>query len=53
MTDKKKYWYFIIIQECPVCGRGETYKERRYTPKPEARNLRYEYVEYYDHCEEY
>ena len=30
----KPHWYFITYRECPVCGRCEEYRERRYTKKP-------------------
>ena len=30
----KQYWYFISCEECVLCGRSRTYRERRYTPKP-------------------
>lgn len=36
MADKsEKYWYFVSVIECPVCGYTETFKERKYTLKPE------------------
>lgn len=47
----RKHWYKTITEECPVCGRGRTYRERQYTPKPADSNDRYEYTPYYDHCE--
>ena len=38
-----KYWYFIYTKECVLCGKTDTYRERRYTPKPETPELRYKY----------
>ncbi len=32
--DKSKYWYYFTHYICVLCGREYTYKERRYTPKP-------------------
>ena len=46
----KKYWYFITIHECPVCGGGKTYRERRYTDKPTDPFQRYRYEQFYDYC---
>jgi hypothetical protein len=51
-----KYWYLWYIGECPVCGSDHSYRERRYTPKPEKREDRIKYLSYtetYDHCMEY
>ena len=31
---KRKYWYELYIQECPVCGQTRKYRERRYTKRP-------------------
>jgi hypothetical protein len=31
-----KYWYFISVYSCPVCGKEEVFRERRYTPRPNA-----------------
>jgi hypothetical protein len=28
------HWYETFTYECPACGMGQTYKERRHTPKP-------------------
>lgn len=49
----RKHWYFISIHECPVCGRGKTYLQRRYGRKPKRASNRYEYVQSYDWCNEY
>lgn len=42
----KKYWYKFNIYECPVCGRGDSYKERVYT-KP---SLKAKYTFHSDYC---
>jgi hypothetical protein len=47
---KNKYWYKIIIEECPPCGRSEVHRERMYTDKPEDYNDRYEYHQYWCGC---
>ena len=51
--DKKKsekpksgYWYKFYIDECVLCGAGETVKERQYTLKPKDVMERYEYTQY-------
>lgn len=46
-----KYWYMTYIDECPVCGRGNTERKRMYTPKPENPADRYEYCVNYDYCD--
>lgn len=33
---RRKYWYYITITECVLCGSGEEYRERRYGRKPPA-----------------
>lgn len=50
-TKKKKYWYLITITECPVCGRGDTYRERQYTKKPKDDSKRYVFEQIYDWCD--
>jgi hypothetical protein len=50
INEKKKYWIFIEIWECPVCGDGNTYRERRYTPRPENLAERRKFVQHYDYC---
>ena len=47
------HWYKIYIGECPVCGRDQSYRERRLTPKPLNPEDRYEEMsdfETYDGC---
>ena len=31
----EKYWYYMERHACVLCGREKTYRERRYTPRPE------------------
>lgn len=50
---RPKYWYRTTIQECPICGRGDTYRERMYTKKPADVRKRYIYETHYDWCMEY
>lgn len=55
MKEKKEnkkgtYWYKRVTKECPVCGRGDTFKIRVYGPKPEDNHQRYEYNPRYDYC---
>lgn len=48
---KRIYWYKFYIEECPLCGRGHSYKERVYDiPKPTDINDRYHYSQPYDWC---
>lgn len=45
------YWIFKTIHACPVCGRGQEFRERRPLPKPEDPSDRYLYEEIYDWCD--
>ena len=45
-----KYWYFISVEYCPVCGRDDTWRERRYSPRPEKWEDRHSFKEVYDWC---
>lgn len=47
----KPHWYFISTIYCPLCGRTETYRERRHTPRPDDYNDRHEFLERYDYCD--
>jgi hypothetical protein len=38
-----KYWYKFYYTECVLCGRGDEWKERQHTPKPEDPQQRYDY----------
>lgn len=49
---KFNYWYFYYFRECPVCGRDDSYKERRYTEKPKEKKNRAKFDQYYDFCME-
>ena len=31
----RPHWYMIHTWYCVLCGREDTYRERRYTPRPE------------------
>jgi len=44
---KRKYWYVTYIDECPVCGRSDKWRERVYE-KPDS-PIHYEQV--YDWCD--
>ena len=44
------YWYYFHIYCCPVCGKINITKERRYTNKPKDRERRKTYIEHYDGC---
>jgi hypothetical protein len=50
VTKRRPHWYFITYYECPVCGRGQELRERRYGQKPDRWWDRHEYVDDYDHC---
>ena len=41
-----KYWYFIAIRECVLCGNIEEDRYRRYTPRPENPEDRHEYSQF-------
>lgn len=42
---KRKYWYEITITECVMCGKGYTFRERKYERKP-AKQKRYHYEQF-------
>lgn len=44
------HWYFISTWACPICGRENTIRERRYDERPEKPEDRHEYVEHWDGC---
>ena len=49
--DHRKHWYFITQEECPVCGCGREYRERRYDPRPKEYEKRHDYNPMaYDSC---
>jgi len=43
---KKKYYYKITINECVLCGRGKTIRERIYGKKPKDLRKVYDYVQF-------
>lgn len=45
-----RYWYFITYHYCPQCCGSVTYRERRYTERPEDYWERHEEKEVYDYC---
>jgi len=47
-----KYWYSFNIVECPVCGRTDKYKERRYSKRPKHKVDRYNYRQEYCYCQD-
>lgn len=47
-----KYWILFEYHECPICGRGQTYRERIYDkPKPLNPSERHVWVPDYDWCD--
>ena len=46
----RKHWYYVSIVYCPVCGRDNTYKERRFGRRPKRWQNRHSYEEVYDGC---
>ena len=50
--ENKKYWYLFHVVECPLCGKMEKYRERKYSKKPENKEDRYFYEQVYDYCDE-
>jgi hypothetical protein len=40
------HWYLIHTEECVLCGRGSTWRERMFTPKPEDPADRYSFTQY-------
>ena len=53
MSKPIKYWYFMTYNECPFCGGGKTYKEKRKLPKPKDPSKRIKWEPVYDYCLEY
>ena len=47
----KPHWYLMTYGECPVCGRSNKSKERRYTKKPKSIRERYCYDSSYCGCQ--
>ena len=42
---RRPHWYFISVHECPICGRTETFRERRYGRKPKSWKKTHEYFQ--------
>jgi hypothetical protein len=51
LAPKRPHWYHITITECPLCSRGDTYRERRYGTRPKSEAKRRSYEEIYDYCD--
>lgn len=43
-------WYFTYTRECPICGQGDTTRERRHDKRPDDPAERYEFVFHWDGC---
>lgn len=41
----RPHWYFTYQWYCVLCGRSETTRERRFTPKPGDPAERFDYTE--------
>lgn len=49
----KKYWYFFTHYVCPYCDKKPvTYRIRMYSEKPDDYNLRHEWIQEYDYCDQ-
>jgi len=46
MCKKVKYWYYITIETCVLCGKEYIYRERRYTERPKEYIDRHKFVEF-------
>lgn len=51
VKNEKGCWYMTYIEECPVCGCGEEYRERREAPRPKDKIEQYQFVQRYDWCQ--
>lgn len=45
-VNQKPHWYKCYSTECVLCGRGDEWRERQYTPKPDDPMERHEYRQY-------
>jgi hypothetical protein len=45
----KGCWYLHVVTECVLCGGGEYYKVRMWTPKPKNPAERYDYSQFACH----
>lgn len=50
VKNEKGCWYMTYIEECPACGRGDEYRERRPAPAPEHKSEQYQFIQRYDWC---
>ena len=41
----KGCWYFTTIYECAICARSETFRERRWSEKPDDPRERSEWIQ--------
>lgn len=53
VKNEKGCWYEIIMEECPVCGGGSTYRTRKPppAPAPDDWQKRYKFEQHYDWCD--
>jgi transposase-like protein len=47
---KRKFWIHFTIHECPLCGRGIKYRNRRKGRKPKDYTKRYTYEQHWCGC---
>jgi hypothetical protein len=45
-SKRKPHWYLICRTECALCGRGDAWRERQHTPKPEDPQERHHFRQY-------
>ena len=50
MKRRRKHWYYVTSFYCPLCGRVDTYRERRYTRRPKRWENRHCLTESWDYC---
>lgn len=50
-VNQRKHWYFITEYYCPLCGRSNVYKERRYDERPADWNARHNIIDAWDYCD--
>ena len=51
LNPKPRYWYFLTINCCPICGRDDTSRERRFDPRPDDPTERRDFREVWDYCD--
>ena len=47
----KKHWYYITEYYCPLCGKSNISRERRYGRRPKKYWNRHSLTEQYDWCD--